>query len=116
MIEKPRIPSANSATWQVVRMPWCVGRGRVQAPDGAYQALADRCPHRGTNETVTGHVVNGRLNAPTIIGIVDAAAMSGYSRFTQFCATHQPARSARMPSAKHMVCLRVQLTPGNHRH
>ena len=35
-----------------------------QAPDGAYQAWADRCPHRGTKLSlghVLGHVAGGRL-------------------------------------------------------
>ena len=31
-----------------------------QAPDGSYQAWADRCPHRGTKLSL-GHVVDGRL-------------------------------------------------------
>ena len=31
-----------------------------QAPDGTFQAWADRCPHRGTKLSL-GHVVNGRL-------------------------------------------------------
>jgi len=31
-----------------------------QPPGGAYQAWADRCPHRGTKLSL-GHLVDGRL-------------------------------------------------------
>ena len=82
-----------------------------QSPDGAYQAWADRCPHRGTKLSL-GHVVGGRLEC----------AYHGW----QFDAGGQcqviPALPNFVPPTRQRACtyavrqayglLWVQLTPG----